>query len=315
MRPGPRVDQRGQRVGVRALELRELPVLEDLPGKGVAERQLLQHVDVGRVAGLGPLDRRQLQLLEEHDGELLRRVRVDRLAGELVDLPEERVELGVELLGELPEPIRVGPDPDPLQVGQDGDERHLERLVEPGEVLLLEERGLGRRQPPDAFGPRARPRRQVRRIGVVHRGSGEERLERARHGGAPRLRHQLVERVSAPARVEEIRRDRGVVDAARRERHPGAVRPADQRLRVVPDEGHARRKLRPADVVARARPGRVRRHAVKREVGRGSPSGRARSRCGPRRARGTRAIPSGRRPARSRPAGSPRGPGPAGAAS
>jgi hypothetical protein len=62
-----------------------------------------------------------------------------------VDLPEERVELGVELLGELPEPIRVGPDPDLLQVGQDGDERHLERLVEPGEVPLLEERGLGRR--------------------------------------------------------------------------------------------------------------------------------------------------------------------------
>ena len=91
--PRPRIDEHRQRVGVRALELGELAVLEDLPGQRVPERQLLQHVGVGGVAGLGALDRRQLQLLEEHDRELLRRDRVERLAGELVDLAREVVEL------------------------------------------------------------------------------------------------------------------------------------------------------------------------------------------------------------------------------
>ena len=218
----PRVDERGQRVGVGALELRELPVLEDLPGEGVAEGQLLQHVHIGGVAGLGALDRRELQLLEEHDGELLRRVRVDRLAGELVDLPEERVELGVELLGELSEPLRVGPDPDLLQVGQDGNQRHLEGLVEAREVVLLEERRPGlppaaRRlrpgrpsTPPAAPGPRRPPELPARSVSSA-----------LGHGRAAGFRHQLVERVPAPARVQEIRRDGRVVDAAR-----GRVTPA-----------------------------------------------------------------------------------------
>jgi hypothetical protein len=111
------MDEGGQGVRVRPLELRQLAVLQDLSGQRVPERQLLQHVHVGRVARLRALDGGELELLEEHRRELLRRVGVDRLAGQLVDLPEERVELCVELLREPGEALRVDADPDPLHVG------------------------------------------------------------------------------------------------------------------------------------------------------------------------------------------------------
>ena len=276
------------------------------------EGQLLQHVDVGRVAGLGALERRQLQLLEEHGGELLRRVRVDRLAGELVDLPEERVELRVELLRQLPEPLRVDPDPDPLHVGEHGDERHLERRVEALERRAR--RGAAAwdsREPPDALGPGAGPRRELRRVRVVRRRC-RRGASRARSGTAGRrpLGRQLVERVPAPARVQEIRGHRRVVDAPRAQGDLRAARPADERLRVVPHERHVGGKLRPARVVGRAG-GRAR-----TPPRRGGP-GPARSRQdrldgeAPARAeRGTRATPPGRRPARSRQAGPRRAPGP-----
>ena len=48
------MDEGGQGVGVGPLELGELAILEDLPGQGVTERQLLEDVDVGGVAGLRP---------------------------------------------------------------------------------------------------------------------------------------------------------------------------------------------------------------------------------------------------------------------
>ena len=73
----PRVDQRRQRVGIRRLELGECPVLDDLGGQLVAEGELLQHVGVGRVAGLGLPERRQLELLEEDGGELLGRADIE----------------------------------------------------------------------------------------------------------------------------------------------------------------------------------------------------------------------------------------------
>ena len=73
----------GQRVQVGALELRELAMLQQQGGKRVLERQLLQDV-LGRalLAAGRLLQRRQLQLVEEHLAELRPRVDVERAAGQ-----------------------------------------------------------------------------------------------------------------------------------------------------------------------------------------------------------------------------------------
>src|SRR6185503_19366300 len=66
------IDQRRQRIHVRALELRQLPVLEDLPRDGMLLRQDRQGGGVGRVhaaLGGGALGG-QSQLVEEHVAEL-----------------------------------------------------------------------------------------------------------------------------------------------------------------------------------------------------------------------------------------------------
>ncbi len=312
--PRPRMDERREGVRVRALELRELAVLQDLPRERVPEGQLLQDVHVGGVAGLRALERRQLQLLEEHDRELLRRVRVDRLPGELVDLPQERVELRVELLRQPAQALRVGPDPEPLHVGEDGDQRHLERLVEGRERVLAEQRPLGLGEPPHARRPGAGPRGNPRRVHVAHRRAGQERLERAGHPGPARLGRQLVERIPAPPGVQEIRRHRRVVDAPRAQGDLRAARPGDEGLRVVPHERHVGGKLRPARVVGRAGGRRVRRHAVEGEVRRAPPEDGLDGEAPARAERGTRATPPGRPPARSRQAGPRRAPGPGAAA-
>ena len=186
------------------------------PGKRVPERQLLQHVHVGRVAGLRALDRRQLQLLEEHDRELLRRVRVDRLAGELVDLPQERVELRVELLRELARAARDRPGsrPAPCRPGRG---RAAPRASRRGSASPCSREQ--RRPGPRRAATRPRPARPVHAATCA--GSASPTGAPARSvssapgtAGAPGLGAQLVERIAAPARVEEIRRDRRVVDAA-----------------------------------------------------------------------------------------------------
>ena len=187
--PRPRMDERRERVRVRALELRELAVLQDLPRERVPEGQLLQDVHVGGVAGLGALERRQLQLLEEHDGELLGRVRVDRLAGELVDLPQERVELRVELLrqpargapgrpGSRAAPCRRGWGPAAPRASRRGDASPCS----PSSGRL----GLG--EPPHALGPRARSTRRAApgRCRPPARRPGASRARRAPRGRPPR---------------------------------------------------------------------------------------------------------------------------------
>ena len=251
-----RIDEGGQGVRVGALELRQLAVLQDLPGQRVPERQLLQHVHVGRVARLGALDGGELELLEEHRRELLRRVGVDRLAGQLVDLPEERVELRVELLREPGEPLGIDADPDPLHVGQDADERHLERLVQALEAVLGEQGRLAQGEPPHALGPGAGPRGDPRRVRVPCRGPLEEGRERSGDGRAARLGAQLVQGIAAPTGVEEVGGDRRVVESGRGpRRHPrraptrrGAscrVPPAASR-RAAPASPRGRRRPPPA---------------------------------------------------------------------
>jgi hypothetical protein len=81
------VDHQRQRVDVRALQFVQRPPVEHQPRHLVGQRQFFEDFGGSRKrAGLaGLLRRRQVELLEEDSAELLRRVDVERFAGELVD--------------------------------------------------------------------------------------------------------------------------------------------------------------------------------------------------------------------------------------
>ena len=81
----------GQSVQVRALELRELAMLDQERGEGVLEGELLEHVlRRALLAARGLLQRRQLELVEEHLAELGPRIDVEGAAGHGIDLGFDR---------------------------------------------------------------------------------------------------------------------------------------------------------------------------------------------------------------------------------
>ena len=86
---GVGIDERRQRVDVGALQLLQAAPLEDQLRQLVRQRQLLEHLERGRLRlGLGrPPDRlgAHAEPVEEDLRQLLRRVDVELLAGELVD--------------------------------------------------------------------------------------------------------------------------------------------------------------------------------------------------------------------------------------
>ena len=82
-----RIHQRGQRIEIRALELRELTILQQQLRERVALiGQLLQHGRVGRRAGGRLLENGELELLEQHGPQLRVRVNVELAARGRVDL-------------------------------------------------------------------------------------------------------------------------------------------------------------------------------------------------------------------------------------
>ncbi len=83
-----RIDQCGQGVNVCAFQFRELPVLQHLARDFMLGRQALQHIR-GRRNGFAfaVLHRsRQIQIFEQNLPELLRRIYIEWLAGQFVDL-------------------------------------------------------------------------------------------------------------------------------------------------------------------------------------------------------------------------------------
>ena len=98
--PGRGMHQLRQRVDVGALQLVQPAPVENQPRQLVDERQLLEHLHRrrrrSRLAGL--LERRQLQLLEQDLAELLRRVDVELLAGQLEDARRAARELALDVL-------------------------------------------------------------------------------------------------------------------------------------------------------------------------------------------------------------------------
>jgi hypothetical protein len=134
----------GQGLDVRAPQLGVEPPVEQLAHRRVSRAQLLEDGRVGRVAGLRPLARGQIELVEEDLLQLLGAPEVELVAHVGVDLPLQAGQLGLELAVEGSEGDEVQGDAGRLHPGQDRDEGQLELREEAAEALLLEGSREGR---------------------------------------------------------------------------------------------------------------------------------------------------------------------------
>ena len=125
-----RIDELGQRVDVRRLELGQLAMLEDQSDDGMLLTQSFQRVRVSRVTGLRALADRQPQVLEENLRELLRRVQVELLPRDIFDFLLDRRELRTKLVLHLLEVGHVDGDALTLHIGEHAGERQLDLVEE-----------------------------------------------------------------------------------------------------------------------------------------------------------------------------------------
>ena len=234
----------GQRLDVGALQLLDRPPVEHEPRQLVLQGELFQHLDRGRggprLAGL--LAGRQGQLLEQDHRKLLRRVDVERLAGEVEDARLQLVEPRLHLTRLLGEGRRGHPHPGPLDAVEHRDQRVLKFAVQRQQPLALQRLGQGTGRLQGQVGPLA--------------GVGEDRLggDAVEVGGLRALaphrlgRHHLVAGVfqgqrlhggGGAGRVEQVAREHRVeVEAP--EPDPVLGEPPHRPLQVVPDDADVR---------------------------------------------------------------------------
>ena len=222
-----------QRVEVGLGELGQLAEALDLGDDRVLVADRLQHLGVGAEAGLAAALAAQLELLEEHRAELLRRADHELLARQVPDLALELDHVGPDPGRDRLQLLRVELDAGLLGLAQDVHERQLDVVHQVRQAALLDLRALGLRE-------------RVDQDGV-----GRELV--AGVGGDPALLGELVERVAAAGRVEQVAGDGGVEDEVRRD--------VAERLGVVGDHravagglDHGRRVVglpRERDVAAR----------------------------------------------------------------
>ena len=116
-------DELRQRFEVGGDQLRERAVAKDLPHKGIADRQILQHVRSGRVARFRLLARRHPQLLEKDMSELFGRIDIEWFPCLSVDILHEEAQLTLHVRLDLLPALLVCRDAGLLHRGKHLDER------------------------------------------------------------------------------------------------------------------------------------------------------------------------------------------------
>ena len=233
------IDELRQRVDVGALELREAAPLQDLARQVVHQGQLLEHVHRrgGRFRLAGALAGRKLQLLEEDGRELPRRVDVEGLAGQGVDLGLQRRQLRVHRRRLRGQRIDVEPDPRAFQIRQHWEERQLEVAVERLEPVAdeLPAEPIGHLQPQVALLAGVLEQHVHRHVGGADRFRtlADDLLERDRLV-AHLLEGEVAEVVTRSGGVDEIAGEQGV-DIETVEGDPVAVKHERRRFEVVSD--------------------------------------------------------------------------------
>ena len=177
---GLRIHQLRQRVDVGPFQLLQRPPFENQARQVVHQRQLLEHFDRRRGgAGLDvALERRQLQLVEQDPRQLLRRIDVERLAGELEDLVAADRQLTFDVLRLRRERGGIDAHAGALDRREHRNERPLEIAIDAVQPLGCEHRrqpvgqlqrqigplaGVGRAPRPAPPRRRRWPWRRVRR--------------------------------------------------------------------------------------------------------------------------------------------------------
>ena len=203
--------------------------------------ELLQRVGVGGVAGLGALGLGHVELVEQHDLELLGRAEVDLLADHGVRVVGGLPDLGGEVALELLEMVDVDGDADLLHVREHVDQRQLDLGQQAGAAggLHLAVERLG--EVDDR--PRVQHRRRGDVVAAADRLVEEHVLVGLALGAqlAPEVAQgEVGQVVGALVGLDEVGRERGVADQARE-------RPAVR----------GQREHRPLGVVEHLRAGRV----------------------------------------------------------
>ncbi len=227
------IDRGGKRLDIRAHELGEHAVLEDLARDRVELRQLLEHVGVGREAGLRLARLGQRELLEQQLLELLRRADVDGVTGELVDLAFERLQAASDVGAEGAQVSNVQADAVELHDPEHARERNLEVAEQPVELFLDHARQQQVRQPQRRIGVLG---------GVVGRARDVDRVEAdlllaaaadllvRDHRVAEVLLGQRVQAVALARRIEQVRGDHRIAAHAA---HVDAVLAQDDPIVLV----------------------------------------------------------------------------------
>ncbi len=170
--------------------------------------QLAEHAGVGGEAGLAAALLGQTELVEEDGGELLGRADRELVAGELVDLRLELVDLLVHPGADLGEALGVELEADALHLRERFDQRHLDLVeqlldAELGQPLALALGELVREPGVDRW--------VAGRLALL---GGERELAFLGAGGRrgeAGVGGELVEVVGAPGGIDQVGGDHGVV--------------------------------------------------------------------------------------------------------
>ncbi len=140
--PGFRIGIFDQVVGIGALQLRHLAIVEHQARQGHALLgQFLQHLDVGRpLARRRLLAARQLHLVEEDLAQLLRAADIERPADQGVGLGLDGVHARAEILAERAQDVRIDADAGQFHVRQDRNHAAFQRFIDRGHAFARQAR-------------------------------------------------------------------------------------------------------------------------------------------------------------------------------
>ncbi len=135
---GGRVDHLGQLVGIGGLELGQAAIVQQHLGQRIILGQFLQHFLIGgRCARGGLLDHRQLQLAEQDLAQLLGRIQIEGLAGQVVSLLFDFQHAFAEIVRLLAQAVAIDQHAIAFDLLQHHRGRDFDLLVDEAQLVIM----------------------------------------------------------------------------------------------------------------------------------------------------------------------------------